>query len=86
MSNPTLVQRELKMCVSYKLLLVLLLESRKSENNVSRGAYLSRILADVPVQPKHRLVCFRMAIRKNMTARNYRTAARFIRVINFHHF
>lgn len=68
------------MCTSYKLLFLLLLESRKSEDNVVKGALLSRILADIPVQPKHRLVCFRMAIRKNLQVRNYKTTARFIKV------
>ncbi len=77
------VKKEVKLCASYKMLLQLLIESKKAEQNVSKSAYLSRILGDIPVQPKHRLVCLRMAIKKNLAAKNYRAAARFIKVSNY---
>eukprot|EP01114_Cavostelium_apophysatum_P013531 TRINITY_DN3296_c0_g1_i1.p1 TRINITY_DN3296_c0_g1~~TRINITY_DN3296_c0_g1_i1.p1 ORF type:complete len:1699 (-),score=536.14 TRINITY_DN3296_c0_g1_i1:50-5146(-) len=73
------VKKEVKSCSNYKFLLSLLLEQKKPESNPGRAALLTRILADIPVQPKHRIVCVRMAINKNLEVRNYGTAGRFLK-------
>jgi hypothetical protein len=44
-------------------------------------ALLTRFLTDVPLLPRHRMVCYRMAIKWNMECYNYETAARLIRVL-----
>jgi hypothetical protein len=74
------VSKEIKVCICYKLLVRLLLEIKRSDGNLIRSALLTRILADVPAQTKHRIVCLRMAINKNFEAKNFRIAARLIKV------
>eukprot|EP01119_Soliformovum_irregulare_P022277 TRINITY_DN7596_c0_g1_i1.p1 TRINITY_DN7596_c0_g1~~TRINITY_DN7596_c0_g1_i1.p1 ORF type:complete len:1781 (-),score=598.60 TRINITY_DN7596_c0_g1_i1:21-5363(-) len=74
-------QREMKTAANYKLVLQLLLEIKKAERNPTKSALLTRILADVAVQPKHRVVCIRMAINKNMDVRNWGIAARLIKSV-----
>lgn len=43
-------------------------------------ALLTRCLTDIALLPRHRMVCYRMAIKWNMECHNYETAARLIRV------
>ena len=43
-------------------------------------ALLTRFLAEIPLLPRHRMVCYRMAIKWNMECSNYETAARLFRV------
>lgn len=74
-------KKEMKVCANYKFLLDLLLAMKGAESDPSREAYLTRVMADVPVQSKHRLICTRMAINKNMEARNYKVAARLIKTL-----
>jgi hypothetical protein len=62
------------------LVLLLLLEIKKAEQNPPKAALLTRIMAEVTIQPKHRLVCVRMAVNKNLEARNYKVTARLIKV------
>jgi hypothetical protein len=44
-------------------------------------ALLTRFLAEIPLLPRHRMVCYRMAIKWNMECFNYAAAARLIRVL-----
>jgi hypothetical protein len=66
--------------VNYKLVLLLLEEIRKSDKIPAKCALLTRIMAEIGIQPKHRLSCVKMAIQKNLEARNFKTAARLIKV------
>jgi hypothetical protein len=78
--NAQSLKRELGVCARYKLLLTLLLQI-KHETQPKQISLLTRILGEIAVQPKHRLVCVRMAISRNMEAKNFKTAARLIKVI-----
>lgn len=41
-------------------------------------AYLTKLLTDFPIFNKHQVICLRMAIQKNMDARNFGVAARLL--------
>lgn len=41
---------------------------------------MTKFLADIPLQPKHRVVCVRMAINKNLEAQNFGIASHLIEV------
>jgi hypothetical protein len=41
---------------------------------------MGRLLAGIPLQPKHRVVIMRMAINKNLAVNNYGTAAKILEV------
>jgi hypothetical protein len=47
---------------------------------IAHIAMLTKFLADLPLLPRHRLICYRMAIKWNMEAKNYGIAASLIRV------
>eukprot|EP01117_Protostelium_nocturnum_P020077 TRINITY_DN887_c0_g3_i3.p1 TRINITY_DN887_c0_g3~~TRINITY_DN887_c0_g3_i3.p1 ORF type:complete len:1630 (-),score=381.09 TRINITY_DN887_c0_g3_i3:54-4943(-) len=72
-------KKEIKICANYKFLLELLIAMKDQDAN--RSAFLTRVMADVPVQAKHRLICTRMAINKNMESRNFKVAARLLKTI-----
>jgi hypothetical protein len=75
------VKKEIKLTACYKYLLSILIEMKRSEQNIPRGALLTRILADVNVQPKHHLICVRMAINRNMDAQNFKLSAKLIKTL-----
>lgn len=41
----------------------------------------TKLLTDIPILPKHRLICMRMAVIKNMEAANYGVAGRLLQVL-----
>eukprot|EP01117_Protostelium_nocturnum_P019345 TRINITY_DN836_c0_g3_i1.p1 TRINITY_DN836_c0_g3~~TRINITY_DN836_c0_g3_i1.p1 ORF type:complete len:1638 (-),score=764.62 TRINITY_DN836_c0_g3_i1:204-5117(-) len=74
---------EVKMTQTYETALHLLLEIREVDEDEDEvtGAMLARFLAELETQPKHKIVCMRMAAKKNFSVQNYGIAARFIRSI-----
>jgi DNA-directed RNA polymerase subunit RPC12/RpoP len=75
-----------------QILLQLLLKMKLSESEPQRLGHYTRILVDIPVHSKHRLICFRyallsllltfsMGINKNLQIQNYKFAARILQVI-----
>jgi hypothetical protein len=76
-------------CVAYKLalhLLVRIYASPPSDDASSKTlryeqAHLARVLADMPLQPHHRVVCIRIALERNMSARNYGIGASLVRIL-----
>lgn len=81
--DPSVNRSDIKFAVAYKLSLLILhklkqLESEKS--NLATMALLTKFLADIPLQPKHRVVCMRMAINRNMEANNFGLASRLLEV------
>jgi hypothetical protein len=87
LTDPAASRQEIKFCVAYKLSLCLLIEVKKCERETSTTATLGKIglytkfLADLPLQPKHRVVCMRMAINKNMESENFGISARLLEVV-----
>jgi DNA-directed RNA polymerase subunit RPC12/RpoP len=85
-SDPSKYQNEIKYCIAYKLALGLLIDVKKLEKESSSNDLLAKIgirtkyLADLPLEPKHRVVCMRMAINKNIDAGNYGIASRLLEV------
>jgi len=70
----------LRMCAVYKLAITILIQIKLFEsaiNHKHRGAFLLSVLALLPLLPLHRNICLRMAIRENITFRNYGIASLF---------
>jgi len=79
--NPSDKEREARICSTYKLALKLLI-AKAHEPSARKVAIWCRFLAElVAMQPKHRIICARMAIKSNMDVKNYGVAARFIEVL-----
>lgn len=73
---------DVRFCAQYKLALKLLVELRlleKDSRNQGAVAQLAAQLAQVALPWKHRQVCLRMAINKNMEVGNYGVAACILR-------
>lgn len=56
------------------------------ENNAKRTSVLTRILVELPLEQKHRLIAFRMAINKSLKYSNYKFAAKLIKVVIWCHY
>eukprot|EP01113_Clastostelium_recurvatum_P040292 TRINITY_DN6256_c0_g1_i1.p1 TRINITY_DN6256_c0_g1~~TRINITY_DN6256_c0_g1_i1.p1 ORF type:complete len:889 (+),score=245.86 TRINITY_DN6256_c0_g1_i1:47-2713(+) len=84
--NITTVKGEIIFCTAYKVALGILIETKNLERSQDasvpgRVALLTRFLGDIPLRPNHRMVCMRMAITKNMAARNFGISSRFLEII-----
>eukprot|EP01102_Stenamoeba_stenopodia_P020867 TRINITY_DN8279_c0_g1_i1.p1 TRINITY_DN8279_c0_g1~~TRINITY_DN8279_c0_g1_i1.p1 ORF type:complete len:1023 (-),score=209.14 TRINITY_DN8279_c0_g1_i1:4-2994(-) len=81
--EPKSVQHLVRACLAYKLALKLLIEVKLQEKskNIQRLAQLARFLAEVPLQPHHRLICLRFAVNKNMETENWAYAAKYLKII-----
>eukprot|EP00026_Physarum_polycephalum_P001946 Phypoly_transcript_01949.p1 GENE.Phypoly_transcript_01949~~Phypoly_transcript_01949.p1 ORF type:complete len:973 (+),score=217.00 Phypoly_transcript_01949:392-2920(+) len=81
--NPALTRRELRLCVAYSLALRMLRRLREYEASAEEqdAALLSKLLAGIPIQPKHRVVVMRMAVNKNMAVGNYDSAAKILEML-----
>jgi hypothetical protein len=77
------VQRAVKLSVLYKLAVRILIEIKLIEQSrdLARLAYLSSALATLPLFPRHRLVCLRIAATANLEAHNYGIAAPFLKAL-----
>eukprot|EP01121_Diplochlamys_sp_Union-15-3_P018294 TRINITY_DN6635_c0_g1_i1.p1 TRINITY_DN6635_c0_g1~~TRINITY_DN6635_c0_g1_i1.p1 ORF type:complete len:772 (-),score=105.20 TRINITY_DN6635_c0_g1_i1:5-2161(-) len=80
------ITKRVQFCVMYKMATILLIEiqnlvKEKNPANLTRVAFLSQILARLPLQPKHKIVCIRLAIKHNLEAENYGVAAAFIDIL-----
>lgn len=73
-------EREARICGCYKFALKLLI-AKSHESNPARVALWCRFLAQLVMQPKHRIICVRMAIKTNLDVKNYGVAARFINML-----
>lgn len=78
-------QKEIAICNLYKhaFRLLIAIDWCDEHNERPFKAILSRFLADLSLQPKHRVIAMRMAITNNLQSQNYGVAAKFIRVGNF---
>lgn len=74
--------KEMEVCQHYRSALILLMEIKScdDDNQPEYAAIFARFLGEIIIQPKHRIVCMRMAINKNMQMRNYGIASRFLLV------
>ena len=87
-SEPSKYQSEIKYCIAYKLALGLLMDVKRLEREsatpttelLAKIGIRTKYLADLPLDPKHRVVCMRMAINKNIDAGNYGIASRLLEV------
>lgn len=79
------LRHEFCVCTDYKSALNLLIRIQECDavENFVYSAIFSRFLAEISIQPKHRIICIRLALNKNLKIRNYGIAARFIRVSYF---
>eukprot|EP01122_Echinamoeba_exundans_P003665 TRINITY_DN13743_c0_g1_i1.p1 TRINITY_DN13743_c0_g1~~TRINITY_DN13743_c0_g1_i1.p1 ORF type:complete len:1530 (-),score=320.26 TRINITY_DN13743_c0_g1_i1:14-4114(-) len=67
-------QRNISAAVCYKFATTLLMEIKKEEESkapLQRLAYLSLVLARLPVLPRHRIIFMRQAAKRNFDAHNY---------------
>jgi len=80
LEKPSEKEREARICSCYKLALRLLV-AKSHESNPAKVAMWCRFLAQLVMQPKHRIICVRMAIKANLDVRNYGVAHRFISVL-----
>lgn len=75
----------MRLCVAYKLALKLLIEIKLVEKDPAgdRGklAVYAKLLSDARLLPKHRVICVRMAVNKNIEAGNYGVAARLLQTL-----
>eukprot|EP01125_Pyxidicula_operculata_P000164 TRINITY_DN1022_c0_g1_i2.p1 TRINITY_DN1022_c0_g1~~TRINITY_DN1022_c0_g1_i2.p1 ORF type:complete len:1383 (+),score=256.46 TRINITY_DN1022_c0_g1_i2:26-4174(+) len=68
-----------KFCVMYIFLTNVMIDIIQSVTATPQDlAIASAVLANLPLQPKHRLVCLRMAIQNNYNVQNYGVAAHFL--------
>lgn len=82
LANAQSKQKEAAVCATYKLALKLLISITKAQqNDPKKKALLTANLAELLLQPKHRIICIRMAIKNNMEVGNYGVAARFIEML-----
>merc|ERR1711974_314028 len=74
---------EVKICVYYKLAIRLLTAIKLLDHSgdIQEIAYLSRILASVPLRPVHRISAMAIAADKNLLAENYGAASKFLKAI-----
>lgn len=78
--DPSTKKKEIQICRYYKVALKLLI-SKVNELNMDVVALWTRALAELPLLPKHRLVCVRMTIKANLEVGNFGVAAKFIQMI-----
>jgi len=76
--SPLSVQKEIEYCMRYQFALQILQHIDSPQADHLEKAFLTRILATLPLRPLHRVISIRLAIRLNFNARNYRVAADFI--------
>jgi hypothetical protein len=78
----TLLIAEIRFCAQYAQATHLLREIRLLEEQelFKQRALVTRYLAEIPLLPKHRVVCLRMAANRNFDLHNYYTAAHFLQV------
>lgn len=79
LENPSQKEKEIRICSSYKFAL-LLLEARKKQNP-EFAAEMAYELSKLNLQPKHRLICLRMAIKSNLQIKNFGYAAELLEVL-----
>jgi len=80
LERPQEKEKEARVCSCYKLALKLLI-AKSHESDHIKVALWSRFLAQLLLQPKHRIICVRMAIKENMEVRNFGVAGRFINIL-----
>ena len=80
MERPFDKEREARICSCYKFALKLLI-AKSHESNPTKVALWTRFLAQLVMQPKHRIICVRMAIKSNLEVQNYGVASRFINIL-----
>lgn len=72
----------MRLSVAYKLALKLLIEIKLLEKDPSgdktRIAVFAKLLSDTRLLPKHRVICARMAINKNLDVNNFGVAGRLL--------
>ncbi|PRP88647.1 hypothetical protein PROFUN_02743 [Planoprotostelium fungivorum] len=80
---PDKLQREVELCRDYSKALDILENSKKfeEEGDPITSAALIRFLSEIPIQPKHQLVCIRMSITKNFTLKNFGITAAAIQTL-----
>lgn len=89
--DPQAVKGETNFCVAYKVALWLLIAIRELEGTlasqfgentevINKMALWSKFLTEIPLKPNHRAVCVRMAIKRNMQAKNYGIAGKLLEV------
>jgi len=73
-------RKEVKICVYYKLALRLLTAIKLLDHSgdIQEVAYLSRVLASIPLRPVHRISAMAVAADKNLIAENYGAASKFL--------
>jgi hypothetical protein len=83
LEDPLVKQKEAKISSIYKLALkILVLRSGLEEpGNSNKIATLSVFLSELSLQPKHRVICIRMAIKSNLHIKNYGISARLLQMI-----
>jgi len=79
LSNPRAKEKEIRICATYKFALLLLEEKKKT--TPERAAELTYHLTKLNLQPKHRLICIRMAIKSNIQVKNFGYASELIQMI-----
>lgn len=84
LEDPLVKQKEAKISSIYKLALKLLLLKSSLEqehSSSSKIAILTIFLSELSLQPKHRVICIRMAIKANLHIKNYGISARLLQMI-----
>ena len=74
-------QKEAKICACYKLALNLLIEKQNSDQDSQKTALLTAHLSSLTLQPKHKVICIRMAIKAHLNIKNYGVASKLIQMV-----
>jgi len=89
--NDQMLQKEIRQLIAYRVAVALLKEiialsssGAGAAASVVDIALLTKFLADLPLHAQHRLDCIRLAIDKNIAAKNFGIAARLIQVLMPH--
>lgn len=82
-TTQVLKKTNIVLCVRYRLLILLLAHVKKLETVgtfSSDIAPLTVMMSEIPdILPKHKIVCKNMAVKKNLDAKNYAVAAKYIK-------
>jgi hypothetical protein len=82
LENPLLKQKEAKICAVYKYALTILLATKREGITPDELGWITRFLAELPLQPNHRIVCIRMGIRYALELKNYGFAGVMLQLIS----
>ena len=82
LASPVYKRKEIKICVYYKLAIRIFVQLKLLDHSdkIQEIAYMTRILASIPLQQVHRIPAIAVAADKNLLAENYGAAHKYLSV------